>query len=125
MAKYIDSNGLSYVLTKLKGYFSKIGHTHALSADMGSSVTVTAGTAASFTKKTEHVLSDATGLNPGTLPSLSVANGALSLSAGTLPILLDDSVEVLSSSSTFTANKPTSVAANQVVTDVRISASTN
>ena len=41
MAKYLDSNGLSYFWQKLKQYFSKIGHTH--------SVSVTAGTAASLT----------------------------------------------------------------------------
>lgn len=49
MAKYLDSNGLSYFWAKLKAYFSAKSHVHNVSVTTGDSVTVTAGTAASLT----------------------------------------------------------------------------
>lgn len=49
MAKYLDNDGLSHLLAKLRLTFSKIGHTHSITPTTGSSATVTAGTAASLT----------------------------------------------------------------------------
>lgn len=49
MAKYIDSNGLSHLIGKIKATFSVKSHTHPITSTTGDSVTVTPGTAASLT----------------------------------------------------------------------------
>lgn len=41
MAKYLDTNGLSYFWQKLKQAFSFVGHTHAVSVTPGSAASLT------------------------------------------------------------------------------------
>lgn len=144
MAKYIDSNGLSHVFTLLKGYFSKIGHTHTVNVTTGDSVTVTAGTAASLSTTT-HTIPNVTSV--GTAPTLgtpivavrnvtvstdlNVDAGVLSLLGGTTVQTVDiPNVTSVGTTPTlgtafsvkgvdaFTANTPTAVTKNTVVTSV-------
>lgn len=144
MAKYIDSNGLSHVFTLLKGYFSKIGHTHTVSVTTGDSVSVTAGTAASLSTTT-HTIPNVTSV--GTTPTLGtpivavrnvttnvypeVDDGVLSFSTVTTvePVNIPNVTSVgttptlgtafsVKGVDAFTANTPTAVTKKTVVTSV-------
>lgn len=148
MAKYLDNDGLSHFLAKLRLTFSKIGHTHSVSVTTGDSVSVTAGTAASLTttaisipnisKKTVVTGGTTTSVpnvtSVGTASSASVANGVLTLTNSTVPTLgtaiaaytgltTGDSITVGTATSAkavnvFTPNTPTAVTKKTVVTSV-------
>lgn len=106
MAKYLDSNGLSYFWQKLKQYFSKIGHTHTVSVTAGTaaSLTTTNVSIPNITKKTVVTGGSKTAIpnisvssksipnvtSVGSAATASVSQGTLTLTDGVAPTLGTD-----------------------------------
>ena len=103
MAKYLDTNGLSYFWQKLKQAFSFVGHTHTVSVTPGSAASlrtedvsiptitkktvVTGGTKTAIPNISVTSKSIPNVTSAGTAATASVSTGTLTLTSGAAPTL--------------------------------------
>ena len=125
MAKYLDSNGLSHFMTLIKSAFSVKTHTHSITPTTGAACSVTPGSAASLSTNTVTItpVTSKTVVTGVTPMSATVSSGECTLvitadSASTGDSVNNGTAVSIKEVDTFTANTPTAVTANTVVTGV-------